>query len=98
MELVVDLVFLCDSVEDLLVGVLHAAVGIHQAVDHINRHLGISGQLLDNDILLTAYRLTINTNVDTCYLSLENVLELLDHIAQGLHCLVDIVDHAFANA
>ena len=77
---------------------MHAAVGIHQTVDHINRHLGVSGQLLDDDVFFTAYRLTVDADVDACDLSLENVLEFLDHSAQGLYSLVDIVDHAFANA
>ena len=96
--LVVNLVFLCDSVEDLLVGILHAAVGVHELVDHLKGDLSIVGERLDVGVSDALDRLTANTDIDVSDTRLECRLQFLYDIGQGLYSLLYIVDHTLPDA
>ena len=76
----VNLIFLLGNIQNLLFGIFHRTVCIHQVDNHLLSHLGCRRQFLGDDISHTTYRLTTHTNIHLCNVSLELVGQLLYNI------------------
>ena len=89
---------MCNSVKYFLLRILHAAVGIHQLVNHILADNTVYGQVLDIDISDTFDRFSADAYVNLNDLSLEIRLQFLYDVGQGLYGFVDIIHNALADA
>ena len=98
LELVVNLVFLSDGIDNLLFGIIHAAVGVHEFVYHVLAHDGSLFQVFDNHILYAAYRLSSSAYIHACYLGLERVFKFVDDVGQTLYRAVVVIDYSLADA
>ena len=96
--LVVYLIFLGDSIENLLFGVVHIAIVIHELIDHVVGDDGIGRQIPVDNIADAADGLTADAHIDMSYLTLELVFELRDDVGKTLGCLVNVVDNALTDA
>ena len=98
LELLVDLVFLCGCVEDLLVRVAHAAVGVHQFVDHLAGNHRLLREFLYDDVADAADGLSAYSDINLCYLTLKLCLKLVYDVGYALSCLGNVVDDSLADA
>ena len=96
LKLGVDAILLFGNVDDLLVGILHVTVLVHEFAHHLLSNLGIGGQVDDLGVAHAAHRLSAHAYEDLADVGLELPLELLDNGGEALGCLVDVVDHALA--
>ena len=93
----IDLILLNGSVQNLLVGIGHAAVVIHEFHDHVLSDEGFAGQVLSNDIADRANRLTTYTNIHLSDGGLQLFLQLRDDTGQTLGGLVNVIDYTFTD-
>ena len=95
--LVADLILLCDDVEDLQVGIVHAAVAVHQSIYDIAIDNRLRGQVLDNHVAHAPHRLAAYSDIHMADVLLHGLAELGHDILQAGSGLVDIVDHSLAD-
>ena len=95
--LLIDLVFLCGSVENLLFGIRRVAVLVHQFVDHLWCDNRQAAHLPENHVLDAANALSTHAHIDLCDFRLERRFQFLDDVGHTHHGLVDVIDHALAN-
>ena len=97
LQLRIDLVLLHGGIENLLVGVSHAAVVVHQLDDHALCDLRLVGQVFGDHVAHGTDRLAAHTDIHLCDLGLQLLLKLVDDVAQTLGGLVDVIDHTLAD-
>ena len=93
-----ELVFEGYGLNDVGIGIVHAAVSIHQRVYHVLRHDGIVRQFPGDDVLDAPRRLPTHAHIGVGYLGFEGGFEFGHDAVETLHGAVEVVHHAFFNA
>ena len=78
--LVVDFVLLCGGIENLQLWVLHAAIGIHQLVDHVLRDDGVVGQVYHVGVFHATDRLSSNAHIYLGYVCFQRSFKFRDYV------------------
>ena len=94
LELLVQFIFVGNSLDNFGIGVEHASVSVHQRVNHVLRHDRISGKFFDDNISNAACRLPTHTHISVGNFGFEGCLKLCDNRGEALHSAVEVVHHA----
>ena len=86
------------SVQYLLFRICHAAIGIHQLVNHVLSYKGFCGQILDDYVLDAADALSSDTYINSGYVSFERSFQLIDDFGKAKYCLVNVENYTLAYA